>query len=86
MNNIFGKFIKGARKDKKLTLEHVSRETGISRSYLSMLENGKRDLPGPRVQFKLCLIYDISLLKMVCLLAEIISEELREGNEAINES
>ncbi|MBI3589824.1 MAG: helix-turn-helix domain-containing protein [Candidatus Melainabacteria bacterium] len=42
----FGVVLKKARKEKKLSLRQVEKETGISYSYLSQLESGTRGLPG----------------------------------------
>lgn len=40
-NNIIGYAIKSARKNKCLTQDEVANKVGISRSYLSDLENGR---------------------------------------------
>ncbi|MDX8045453.1 helix-turn-helix transcriptional regulator [Gracilibacillus sp. S3-1-1] len=41
----FGEEIKEIRNTKKLTLDELSKRTGLSKGYLSKLENGKRDIP-----------------------------------------
>ncbi|WPS85699.1 helix-turn-helix transcriptional regulator (plasmid) [Brevibacillus halotolerans] len=41
----FGKWILEQRTSKKMSLELVSRETGIEKSYIHRLESGKRSNP-----------------------------------------
>ena len=41
---LFGKFIRGAREARNLNQEDVAQAVGISRSYLSTLESGKRNV------------------------------------------
>lgn len=50
----FGKYIKTLRKNKKMTIRQLELYSGVSNSYLSLLENGKRGIPSPEILKKLC--------------------------------
>ncbi len=49
----FGKYIKNIRNDRNLTTRQLELYSGVSNSYLSQLENGKRNIPSPDVLRKL---------------------------------
>lgn len=49
----FGEEIKRIRNEKKLSLKDVEEISGISHSYLSQIENGKRNAPKPDMMKKL---------------------------------
>jgi len=48
MHTVFGKQLLQGRKKKRLTTEELAKACGISRSYVTLIENGRR-LPGNRV-------------------------------------
>jgi len=60
-----GRLIKQKRKEKKLRQTEVSKETGLSRNYISDIENG-RYMPSVDALSRLALFLDIdlNLLKM----------------------
>ncbi|MCE5168498.1 helix-turn-helix domain-containing protein [Paenibacillus profundus] len=60
----FGNFIKQKRKEKGLTLVQLAQESGLSHSYLSQLENGKRNLPPMPTQIKICRALGVSILEL----------------------
>lgn|SRR5699024_215937 len=45
----FGSYIKQIRTDKNMTIRQLELYSGVSNSYLSQLENGKRGIPSPDV-------------------------------------
>lgn len=55
----FGKYIKKLRDERNLSLRQVDLYSGVSNSYLSMLENGKRKIPSPDVLKKLAEAYKV---------------------------
>jgi transcriptional regulator with XRE-family HTH domain len=55
----FGEYIKKLRKDRNLTIRQVELYAGVSNSYLSLLENGKRDIPSPEILKKLATAYKV---------------------------
>lgn len=55
----FGKYFKGLREAKKLTLRAVEEKTGISNAFLSQVESGKVRQPSPVMLYKLALLYEV---------------------------
>jgi HTH-type transcriptional regulator, competence development regulator len=49
----FGKYIKELRNRQAITLDKLGELAGLSKSYLSHIENGKRGIPSPDVLYKL---------------------------------
>ncbi|WP_346206781.1 helix-turn-helix transcriptional regulator [Caldifermentibacillus hisashii] len=49
----FGKYIKELRAKRELTIRQLEIYSGVSNSYLSQLENGKRGIPSPEILKKL---------------------------------
>lgn len=60
-----GIIIKTKRKEKKLTQDTISEETGLSRNYISDIENG-RYMPSAASLSKIavCIDLDLNVLKM----------------------
>lgn len=53
MKNDFGIYLRNTRKNKGLTLKSLSTMSGVSQSYLTNIENGKRGIPTPPILKKL---------------------------------
>lgn len=49
----FGEYLSKLRKDRGLSIYRLSKESGVSHSYISQIENGKKDSPSPDVLKKL---------------------------------
>src|SRR5690625_4813474 len=49
----FGSYIRKLRNDRELTIRQLELYSGVSNSYLSQLENGKRGIPSPEIIKKL---------------------------------
>lgn len=49
----FGDFIKGLRKEKKLTIRQLELYSGVSNAYISQVERGARGIPSPEILQKL---------------------------------
>jgi transcriptional regulator with XRE-family HTH domain len=45
----FGTYLKKCRKSKKLTIRQLDLYSGVSHSYISQLESGKRGIPSPEI-------------------------------------
>lgn len=58
--NQFGTYLKSLRLARNLTTRQVEIYSGVSNSYLSQLENGKRGIPKPAILKKLAPIYKVS--------------------------
>lgn len=53
--------IKKIRNKKSITLYKLSKETGISRGYLTELENNKKSNPSIQVLYKIALVLDVNV-------------------------
>ncbi len=67
--------IKEIREKKNITLYRLSKETGISRSYLTDLENNKKTNPSLKTAYKISLALDVGIKDLFCSTLDI--EELR---------
>lgn len=56
----FGQYVKKLRKNKGMTIRQLELYSGVSNSYLSLLENGKRGIPSPEVLKKISVPLDHS--------------------------
>ncbi|WP_054704594.1 S24 family peptidase [Bacillus sp. JCM 19041] len=61
----FGEYLKEVRKNKGFTIRQLELKSGVSNSYLSLLENGKRGTPGTDILKKLSAILDIPYTEML---------------------
>ncbi|MED4403728.1 transcriptional regulator [Metabacillus fastidiosus] len=76
----FGKFLKRIREEKGLTLREIQELSGVSNSYLSQLENGKRGLPSPDILKKIYQSLDVDYYELMEKAGYIVS-----GHEQIKE-
>ncbi len=76
-----GRKIKRLRKEKKLTLQELSRRSGVSPGYISMLERGFKKSPTLEVLKKLAKGLDIKLSELIG--EEIIEFEQDERTKAL---
>lgn|SRR5690606_37131882 len=51
--NEFGEYIRKLRKEREMTIRQLELYSGVSNSYLSQMENGKRGIPSPDIIKKL---------------------------------
>lgn len=49
----FGEYLKGLRREKKLTIRQLDLYSGVSNSYISQMERGARGIPSPDILKKL---------------------------------
>ena len=83
----FGSVIKRIRKDKKLSLKEVAKNGDMSHSYISQIENGKRNTPKPEILRKLSKGLNVpylDLLEKAGLLDEETNEILKDTKEILN--
>jgi HTH-type transcriptional regulator, competence development regulator len=63
--NEFGKYLRGLREGKGLSLRDVQKEAGISPGYLSLVEAGERNPPAREFLIKLARLYGASPAEML---------------------
>jgi transcriptional regulator with XRE-family HTH domain len=54
-----GEYLRSLREGQKLSLREAAARTGVSVSYITQIENGKRKAPGPEVLKKLAPAYSV---------------------------
>lgn len=54
-----GEYLRSLREGQKLSLREAAARTGVSLSYITQIENGKRKAPGPEVLRKLAPAYNV---------------------------
>lgn len=57
--NDFGEYLRNLREAQKLSLREMAAKTGVSVSYITQIENGKRKAPGPEVLKRLAPAYNV---------------------------
>jgi len=63
MLGFFGNKLKSARKNKRVTLKELSKITGLSASFLSDIEQGRRSSPDFDVILKMQLFLNVELIE-----------------------
>lgn len=64
MDKAIGNFIKNLRKSRNITLQYISEKTGLSVSYISMVERGLTNITMANLQ-KICNAFNITLSTLV---------------------
>ena len=59
MTDNFGEYLKTLRLEKRLSLREVEQLSGVSASYLGLIERGQRPTPGAEILKKLAPAYNI---------------------------
>jgi transcriptional regulator with XRE-family HTH domain len=70
----FGEYMKTLRDEQRLSLRDVAAQTGVSISYLTQIEHGRKKNPGPDMLKRLAPIYSVpvrDLLKAAGYLEEV---------------
>jgi transcriptional regulator with XRE-family HTH domain len=57
--NDFGEYLRKLREAQKLSLREMAAKTGVSVSYITQIENGRRKAPGPEVLKWLARAYNV---------------------------
>ena len=55
----FGEYLRTLRLEQKLSLREAEKLSGVSNSYLGLIERGQRPIPGADILKKLAPIYDV---------------------------
>jgi transcriptional regulator with XRE-family HTH domain len=55
----FGDYLRSLREQQRLSLRDVAAKTGVSISYITMIEHSRRKPPGPEVLKKLAFSYNV---------------------------
>jgi HTH-type transcriptional regulator, competence development regulator len=55
----FGEYLRNLRVEKRLSLREVEQQSGVSNSYLGLIERGQRPIPGADILKKLAPVFDV---------------------------
>jgi len=55
----FGEYLRTLRLEQKLSLREAEKLSGVSNSYLGLIERGQRPIPGADILKKLAPVYDV---------------------------
>jgi transcriptional regulator with XRE-family HTH domain len=80
----FGVFLKAQRNKKGITLEALGEKVQLSKSYLSHIENGKREIPSPDILRKMANALGIEYEELM-IKAGYWNEKFDEGDRALFE-
>lgn len=77
MHKIFGKYLLEERRKKKRTTVMLAKACGISRSYITLIENGKR-LPGKKIIPKIATVLNTKTEVVFNWYMEDIAQKIRK--------
>lgn len=75
---LFGEYLLTHRKKQKLSANNLAEKCGISRSYITLMENGKR-LPSKKIIPKIALALNIKTNIVINWYLEDIRQKLEQG-------
>lgn len=81
----FRNYIKKVREDKGLKMRELERLSGISQSYISQIENGKRSIPTPDVIKKLANGLNENPIDLMVLAGYFSKEEAEQRKKILNQ-
>jgi transcriptional regulator with XRE-family HTH domain len=61
MTENFGEYLRTLRLEKRYSLREVEELSGVSNSYLGLIERGQRPIPGADILKKLAPVYDVPI-------------------------
>ena len=61
----FGEYLRKLREAQRWSLRQVAAKTGVSVSYITQIENGKRKAPGPEILKKLAPVYQVPVRELL---------------------
>lgn len=76
MHKTFGEHLREERGKQKLTAEMVAKACGTSRSYITLIENGKR-LPGKKILLRIAIVLHIKTAVVLNWYLEDLREKLK---------
>ena len=81
----FGKYLKSLRLKQGLKLREVEKETGVSNSYISLLETSTRkNPPHPDILKKLAQVYKVSIRELMEMAGYLGEEQVNYEQEEID--
>ena len=76
----FGRYLLELRKRKALTTRNLAALSGVSQSYISHVESGRKGIPSPDILKKLSTALEVPYIEMMDM-AGLLPEEIKESEE-----
>lgn len=77
----FGEYLRTLRIEQKLSLREAEKLSGVSNSYLGLIERGQRPIPGADILKKLAPIYDVPVRDLLRAAGYLKEEEVSLSEE-----
>jgi len=77
----FGEYLRALRVEKRLSLREVEHLSGVSNSYIGLIERGQRPIPGADILKKLAPVYDVPVRDLLNAAGYLKDEEISLSEE-----
>jgi transcriptional regulator with XRE-family HTH domain len=77
----FGEYLRTLRLEKRYSLREVEQMSGVSNSYLGLIERGQRPIPGADILKKLAPVFDVPIRDMLAAAGYLKVEDITLSEE-----
>ena len=77
----FGEYLRTLRLEKRYSLREVEQMSGVSNSYLGLIERGQRPIPGADILKKLAPVFDVPIRDMLAAAGYLKVEDITISEE-----
>ncbi len=77
----FGEYLRTLRLEKRYSLREVEQMSGVSNSYLGLIERGQRPIPGADILKKLAPVFDVPIRDMLAAAGYLKIEDITISEE-----
>jgi len=81
MTGNFGEYLRNLRLEKRYSLREVEELSGVSNSYLGLIERGQRPIPGVDILKKLAPVYDVPARDLLAAAGYLKEEDISLSEE-----
>ena len=81
MTENFGEYLRTLRHEKRYSLREVEELSGVSNSYLGLIERGQRPIPGADILKKLAPVYDVPVRDILAAAGYLKEEDVSLSEE-----
>jgi transcriptional regulator with XRE-family HTH domain len=81
MTENFGEYLRTLRLEKRYSLREVEELSGVSNSYLGLIERGQRPIPGADILKKLAPVYDVPVRDLLAVAGYLREEDISLSEE-----
>ena len=81
MTENFGEYLRTLRLEKRYSLREVEELSGVSNSYLGLIERGQRPIPGADILKKLAPVFDVPVRDLLAVAGYLKEEDISLSEE-----